>query len=121
MIGSDIEQYGDVGFKFGHPIELKTAKFHHVIIMFFFGHLQCQAFSHIAGQTHIESAIFQNMVYQHGSRCFAIAPGDTYHFGIGVSSCKFNFGNNGCVLCFQFLYYWCLVGYSGTFYNFISI
>ena len=91
MVGCDIEKYGNIGLEFGHPVELKTAEFQYVIIITVFSYLQCQTISHIACQTNVQSAVFQNMINQHGSSGLAVTTGDAYHFCIGISTSKFNF------------------------------
>ena len=56
-------------------------------------------------------------------RCggLAVGAGDAYHFCVSISSCEFNFGQNGNPLCRYFLNYRGIRRNTGTFHHNISV
>ena len=102
MVGSDVHQYSDVGMKFIHVVELETAEFDDVVVKITFSHLICQALSDVSGQSHVQSCFLKDMVNQGSGSCLSITSGDANHFCIRITSCKFNFRNDGSTLILQF-------------------
>ncbi len=91
VVGSNIQENGDIGLEINHTVELEAAQFEHIIVVILRSHHHRKAFSHISGQAGIQSRFSQHVVDQACGGCFAVAPGDTDLFGTGIPACKFNF------------------------------
>ena len=91
MVGSDVEQDGNVCLELIHVVQLKTAQLNHIIIMLFTGHLKGKTSTDIAGQSNIQTGILEYLKHQSGGCRLTITTGDTYHLGLGVTCGKFYF------------------------------
>ena len=59
------------------------------------GNLEGEAAPHVAGEPHIYARVLEYMVGEEGCSGLSVTSGDTYHFCVGISSGKFDFGNHG--------------------------
>ena len=89
--------------------------------MGFFGHLQCQAMTYVASQSHIIASSLEDVVYEACGCGLAVGTGDADHLGVGVSSSKFYLTDNGDVCLAHLLYHGRCVRYTRTLYYLISI
>ena len=65
MVGSDVEQYCDVGPELVHIVELEAAQLNDVVIEVpAFRYLQGEAAPYVASQTHVVPGLLEYMIYK---------------------------------------------------------
>ena len=102
VVGRDVEQHGDVGFKIEHIVELEAAQLDNVYVVMLRSHLICEASADIACQSDVDTGIFQDVVGEHRCCGFAVTTGDAHHLGVGIASGEFNLRDYGDALCARF-------------------
>ena len=120
MVGSDVEQHGDVGFEVIHVVELETAQLNHIDIVVGCRHLICEACPHVSSQAHVQAGVLEDVVGKHCGCCLAVTTRDTYHFRIGIASGKFDFRNHRDVFSLYFLDDRRCVGDARTFHHLVG-
>ena len=121
MIGSDIEEYSDIGMEVIHVIQLETTQLYDVVIMRIFGHLKGQTPTDIACQSDIISRRFEDMKDERSGRGFAITARDTHHFGPRIASRKLYFADDMRALSHEFAHHRRLFRNTGTLDYFVGI
>ncbi len=120
MIRGDVHYDGDVGLEIIHVLELEAGELYHVVIMVGACHLIGEAASHVAGESHIQPCLLEDVVGKQGSGGFAVAPRDAHHFCVGVSRCELNFGNDGNPFLHDFTDNRGAGRYSGAFHHYVG-
>ena len=121
MVGGNVQQDGDVCTEIVHIVELETAKFNHVVVVWLFSNLQGEALADVSCQSNVVSSIFEYMVDEACSSGLTVATCNTNHFGIGVSACKFYFADDVRALFDKLFHYRSFLRNARTFYDFVGI
>ena len=90
MVGSDVEQDGDIGTELIHIVELETAEFDDIPVIVTRSHLIGQALTYVACQAHVIACALEDVVDERCGGSLTITTRDTHHLGIGVASGKLN-------------------------------
>ncbi len=115
VIRRDVQQDANLRAERGRAIQLETADFNDIPIMLFHGHLSSQTFAHIAGQGHVKSTRFHEVVCQQGGGRFSVRAGDGDYFTLGIPVTKFQLINDFNGAGFGLFYYFSLVGNPRAF------
>ena len=121
VVGRDVGEDGDVRMEVVTIIQLETADFQHVPVIFVFNHEFGEAFAHVARQPHVQPGGLQQMVREQRGGGFAIGAGDGNDLGAGMARRKFDFGNDRNAAGLQFLDDFGFVRYARTFHHFGGI
>ena len=101
VVGSDVEQHGNVGTEVVHIVELERGDFQYIPIavafFFDFSYLKCERTTDVSGQSYVESGRLEDVEDERCCGGFAVGACDAEHLGVGVARCEFEFGENGDV------------------------
>ena len=118
MVRSYVEKHRNVCAEVIHVVQLERRQFYYVVVEVFLCHLKRKAATDVSCKSHIKSRRLQNMIYKRCGCGFSVAAGDANHLGVGVTSCKFYFGNDVYSFFFYFPHNGSFLGNAGAFYHF---
>ena len=64
MVGSDVHQYGNVGMKIIHIVQLEAAQLDYIVIIIAFCYLKSQTLTDVSGKSHVQSRFLKDMIDQ---------------------------------------------------------
>ena len=121
MVGSDVEQDGDVGMEVVHVVELERAKLDDIVFVWILSHLQCERASDVACKSCVIACCLEDVVDERRGCGLAIRARNANHLGVGVASGKFYLADDVYSLVDGLFYHWRFFWYARAFYYFVGI